>query len=140
MLKLKFSINVIKNNKGAFKMKIKSIVLLMMIIVLFFFGYTFLKSNQELSTGKYVMLNAENEDWAWVLLSDDHQFEFNRHLATSYRPMGTYFVENDKLILKVCEQEIYVFKIEGNRLIFQSSKNISSLVPVGTIFELKKGQ
>lgn len=121
-------------------MKIKSMIILIAASVLLTSACSFQNNVEELSTGKYVMQNAEDEDWAWVLLEDENQFQFNRNIATSYIPMGTYFVENDELLLTVNENEIYKFKIKGNTLIFESGKYAESLVEIGTVFELTKNK
>lgn len=86
--------------------------------------------------GKYSMKDADNAEFAWVLLKEDNQFEFNRHIATSYRPTGSYTIEDDVITLTVSKDEIYIFKIKGKQLIFESHGTIDALVDVGTIFEL----
>jgi hypothetical protein len=86
--------------------------------------------------GKYTMKNADNPEYAWVLLKEDNQFEFNRNIATSYRPSGSYSIEDDVLTLMVSDEEMYIFLIKGNQLIFQSSGSVGAIVEVGTIFEL----
>ncbi len=87
------------------------------------------------SLGMYVMIQSDPE-FAWVLLKEDNQFEFNRNLATSYRPTGSYSVEDDVLTLMVSNEEVYIFKIKGKQLIFESSGSIGAIVEVGTVFEL----
>ncbi len=121
-------------------MRIKSMVLLIVVSVLFIYACSLQDNSEELATGKYVMQNAENEDWAWVLLDDENQFEFNRNIATLYIPMGTYLVGNNELILKVNDNEIYKFKIKGNSLIFASREYAESLIEKGTVFELSKNK
>jgi hypothetical protein len=95
-------------------------------------------ASNQLALGKYIMSDAEDEEYSWVLLEEEHRFTFNRHIATSYRPMGTYFIEDDILTLKVNEKEIYVFKIVKKTLVFQSGEIAEGIVDVGTIYELKK--
>lgn len=87
------------------------------------------------SLGKYVMMQNDPE-FAWVLLKENNEFEFNRNLATSYRPTGSYSVEDDVLTLMVSNDEVYIFKIKGKQLIFESSGSIGAIVEVGTVFEL----
>lgn len=95
-------------------------------------------SNKELKAGKYVMQGTELAEWAWVILEDDGTFVFNRNLATSYLPIGTYTVEKGMLILSVSADETYRFKIKGNDLIFESGKHAESLVEKGAIFRLSE--
>lgn len=119
-------------------MRIKSMIILMAAAVLFASACALQDRVEPLATGKYVMKDAQTEEWAWVLLEEENRFEFNRNLATSYRPMGTYVVENDVLVLKVNDQETYKFKIKGDTLIFESGKYAESLIEKGTVFELSK--
>lgn len=121
-------------------MKMKSMIILVIISVLFTSACAFGGRSKEPATGKYVMKDAVMEDWAWVLLEEEHQFTFNRNLATSYWPMGTYSVEKDELLLKVHDKEIYRFRINGDSLIFESGEFAEGLIEKGTIFELKKGE
>ena len=71
---------------------------------------------------------------------DNNRFVFNRNLATSYDPTGTYSVENSELILRGNVNEVYKFKINGNNLIFESGEYAEGLVEIGTIFELTKNK
>ena len=93
---------------------------------------------EELKLGKYVMQDSEVEDWAYVILSDGNKFEFNRNLATSYRPMGTYSVEDNILVLKADLNEVYTFKINDGELIFNSGDMAKDLVEVGAVFKWTK--
>lgn len=124
--------------RGMYEMKIRSMIVLIAVSVLFTSACAFGGRTEEPATGKYVMQGAPIKEWAWVLLEEDHQFKFNRNLATSYLPMGTYSVEKDELLLKVNDKEIYRFRIEGDRLIFESGELAESLVDIGTVFELTK--
>lgn len=125
---------------GQIEMKMKSGILLLAVFTILTAGCSIKENSEEPETGKYVMKEAEIEDFAWVLLEEDHQFQFNRHIATSYVPMGDYYVEDDELILKANENEIYRFRIRGNTLIFESGATAESLVEKGTVFELKKNK
>lgn len=51
-------------------------------------------------------------------------------------PSGNYLVENNILKLIVNKNEIYKFKIDGDKLIFEGSNVDSNLVEIGTIFKL----
>jgi hypothetical protein len=96
------------------------------------------EKNAEPNLGKYVLQGAETEDWAWVLLKENHQFEFNRNLATSYVPMGTYKVENHTLILSSSLNEVYYFTIDGDELILQGNKLTVDLLKDKSVFKLTK--
>ncbi|ETA79728.1 DUF4829 domain-containing protein [Youngiibacter fragilis] len=95
-------------------------------------------SDKELKTGKYVMQGTELAEWAWVILEEDGKFVFNRNLATSYLPIGTYTIEKGMLILSVSAEETYRFRIDGNDLIFESGKLAESFVEKGAIFRLSE--
>ncbi|WP_425448306.1 hypothetical protein [Dethiothermospora halolimnae] len=86
--------------------------------------------------GKYIITNAEIKNSVWVLLKKDNKFEFKRGFNTSYVPSGNYLVENNILKLIVNKNEIYKFKIDGDKLIFEGSNVDSNLVEIGTIFKL----
>ncbi|MBS3971549.1 MAG: hypothetical protein KGZ84_00910 [Erysipelotrichia bacterium] len=94
--------------------------------------------SDELALGRYVMKDADIEDFAWVDLQANNRFTFNRHIATSYRPTGTYTIEDNQLTLRVNSEEFYVFKIVNKTLVFESEGSVPSLIEVGTVFELKK--
>lgn len=94
--------------------------------------------NIEPEIGLYVLQGAETIDWAWVRLLEDHQFEFNRNIATSYIPIGTYKVENRTLILMANENEAYYFTIDGDELILQGNKFTANLLKDNAVFKLTK--
>lgn len=119
-------------------MKLKSMVILIAAAILFTSACSFQDNPKELPIGKYEMKDGKTPDWAWVMLEEENRFIFNRNIATSYLPMGTYSVEGDELVLKVNEQEIYTFRIEGDRLIFESGAYAESFIEKGTVFELTK--
>lgn len=91
---------------------------------------------EEPKIGKYVIQGAESEWMEWVLLKENKEFQFNRNIYMSYLPIGTYSIDGNKLILYVNENESYVFIIEGNKLIFDSSNGINAVVEKGTVFKL----
>lgn len=119
-------------------MKLSPKTLLMALSLLLITGCSIIGQTEEPEIGKYTMKGAETEDFAWVLLEDNHQFQFNRNFATSYIPMGSYDLKGDELVLTANEDELYRFKIKGDSLIFESGKGAESLVEKGTIFELKR--
>ena len=96
------------------------------------------KDKTELETGKYVMEGSETKDLGWVILEEENKFEFNRGSVTSYRPTGTYSIEDDSLILFVSDKESYEFEIDGDKIIFISGDLIDSHIEKGTIFKLAK--
>jgi hypothetical protein len=116
-------------------MKFEKILMFIMLSLLFLSGCV---QNKTLALGRYVMKDAEIEDFAWVELEEDNRFTFNRHIATSYRPTGVYTIENNQLTLKVNAEEFYVFRIVNKTLVFESEGSIPSLIDVGTVFQLKK--
>ncbi|MBS3990580.1 MAG: hypothetical protein KGZ51_00780 [Erysipelothrix sp.] len=121
-------------------MKKIAMLILLVLLVTSVSACTVYTPNRLPDLGKYTMKDADDPEYAWVLLKEDNKFEFNRHIATSYRPSGSYSVEDDKLTLMVSEEEVYIFLIKGNRLIFESSGSVGAIVEVGTIFELSTGK
>lgn len=113
----------------------KKITMLILLVLLVTSISACTVSNRLPSLGKYVM-DKDNPEFAWVLLMEDNQFEFNRNIATSYRPTGSYSIEDDVLTLMASEDEVYIFRIKGKQLIFESFGSIDALVDVGTIFEI----
>jgi len=111
-------------------------ILLIMLALIFVAGCSSQSKEKSLKTGKYVMQDAEVEDWSWVNLKEDNKFEFNRCGALSYLPMGTYSVEDNVLILSVSEDEVYKFIIDGDKLIFESGKMAEPFVSKGAVFKL----
>ena len=74
-----------------------------------------------------------------VCLKADGTFWFNRHIAMSYLPIGTYSVEGTKLTLFVTEEETYLFEISGaSALTFVSGPSAQSVVEPGTRFVYDK--
>lgn len=119
-------------------MKTKMMAVGMILAVIFSFGCSTNDQTEKLKTGKYDMQGAPMEDWAWILLNEDYTFEFNRNLATSYRPRGSYSIENGELILFVNDAENYKFTLEDEKLIFESGEFAETLIEKGTIFEWVK--
>jgi hypothetical protein len=130
---MRLKLRIIKSY-GEIIMKIKLTILLFSILLL----VSACASSNQLALGKYIMKDAQEEEFSWVLLEEDNRFTFNRHIATSYRPSGTYKIEDDLLILTVNEEEIYTFKIMRKTIVFQSGKLAEGMVDVGTVYELKR--
>lgn len=116
--------------------KRKALVLLFTFALAFAMGCSIQNKATELKTGKYVMQDTEIEDWAWVVLNGDNQFEFNRNGGTSYIPSGTYSIEDNVLTLFVSENEEYKFLVDGDKLIFKSGDTTANLVEEGAVFKL----
>lgn len=110
--------------------------MLILIVITLISGCSTEDKNTEPKIGKYVLQGAETEDWAWVILKENHQFEFNRNITTSYIPMGTYKVENQTLILMSNINEVYYFTIDRDELILQGSKLTDQLLEDHSIFKL----
>lgn len=116
-------------------MKIKKVLIGLMIV--FLVSACTIKNN-EVPLGKYVLEDAEVTGMAWLVLSEENQFVFNRNMFTSYWPSGSYAIENGVLILIANENEVYTFKIEGETLIFESGKLAEGLLKIGSRFTLVK--
>lgn len=119
-------------------MRIRWMVVFLVASLLLVSGCSLLVRADKLAIGKYVMQDTEHEDWAWVVLAEDNRFEFNRSMATSHRPSGTYTIEKGFLTLTGYADEVYIFKIDGTTLIFESGERAESLVPKGAKFVLSK--
>jgi len=57
-------------------------------------------------------------------------------LQLAYRPRGSYSIKNGELILKVNDKEEYRFKIDGEKLVFESGTYIENLLKEGAVFQL----
>ncbi len=119
-------------------MKTKLALLLMVISLLVTSGCSKFDKKEELKLGQYTMQNSQGEDWAWVILKEENKFEFNRNMATSYDPMGTYSIKDHRLVLKADLSEIYIFEIDGDKLIFSSGDGAKGLLEEGAVFKLMK--
>lgn len=71
-------------------------------------------------------------------LYGENEFAFNINMLMSYRPEGSYLVENGKLVLNGRSNEKFVFEIHVDYLVFVSSSNPNEVVEVGTIYLLEK--
>lgn len=118
-------------------MKIMKVLIGLMIV--FLVSACTIKNN-EVTLGKYVLEDAEVIGMAWLVLSEENQFVFNRNMFTSYWPSGSYAIENGVLILIANENEVYTFKIEGETLIFESGKHAEGLLKIGSRFTLVKDE
>lgn len=82
--------------------------------------------------GKYVT----KDKMAWVILRENNEFVFNIHISTNYVPCGTYEVRENRLILKIGENEECIFVIKDGYLLFESGENAEPLVKKCTRFSL----
>lgn len=94
------------------------------------------KAPETLPPGKYVLDGAPSPEWAWVLIEKDSQFEFNRNLATSYRPQGSYTVKDGIVTLQAAASETYVFELKEGKLIFQEGEMAAGFLKKGDVFAL----
>jgi hypothetical protein len=116
-------------------MKFHPIILMSLVLGLLLSGCA---QSNELALGRYVMRGAQDEDFSWIELEANNRFTFNRNWVTSYRPMGTYSIENQRLTLRVNAEEFYVFRIVNKTLVFESEGSISSLIEVGAVYQRKR--
>lgn len=117
-------------------MKYKAVcTVVVILIIIMTVGCTEKKAPDELKLGKYVMQDSKGQELAWVLLEEENQFDFCRHIATSYDPRGKYEVKDGTLVLAANLNEVYKFSIEGEKLVLQ--KDIGSLLKQGAVFEYK---
>lgn len=79
--------------------------------------FTGCQGKSQLKTGTY-LLDGNAENYIYVILDDQGGFQFSRGLALSYRPMGSYDVEGDRLILQAGPEETYTFLIDGEVLVY----------------------
>ncbi|NCC78482.1 MAG: hypothetical protein EOM07_02620, partial [Clostridia bacterium] len=79
--------------------------------------FTGCQGKSQLKTGTY-LLDGNAENYIYVILDDQGGFQFSRGLALSYRPMGSYEVEGDRLILQAGPEETYTFLIDGEVLVY----------------------
>jgi len=63
----------------------------------------------------------QTEDgFEWVQLNENGGFVYNRGIALSYRPTGTYAEVDGKLVLTVVEDEVYTFAIHDGYITLES--------------------
>lgn len=75
-----------------------------------------------------------DDEMASVILFGDNQFIFDRHPVASYAPTGNYSISDGELLLRVNDDEIYVFIIKKECLEFKSGELAQNLVENGTTF------
>ena len=84
----------------------------------------------------YVM-EGDDEVSSTLILHNDNKFTLFGNKFISYAPSGTYTIDNEKLLLTVTEDEVYVFNIDDDKLIFNSGTWLENWVEQGTVFHLK---
>ena len=115
---------------GGDNMKKRLLLMIIVITIIFICGC----SNEGLKLGKYVKFK-NGFEYAWVELKENNEFEFNRSIATSYWPRGSYSIQDGELILKVRDEEEYKFKIDGEKIVFISGTHIGNLLDEGEVFQ-----
>ncbi len=113
--------------------KVCSVIIILIIILAA--GCSEQNAPDELQIGRYVLRDSKGQELAWVLLEEENQFDFCRHIATSYNPRGKYEVKDGTLILTANLKEVYKFSIEGEKLILQD--DVGSMIKEGAVFEYK---
>ena len=118
-------------------MKKTSVIMLHILIVAMFASMLLgcSKTNSEVKPGLYMVEGSFSN----LTLEDDKTFVFVRSIATDYIPVGNYAIDGDNLLLYVNEDEKQVikFKINANKLIFQSGVLTENLIEKGTEFILQ---
>ncbi len=69
-----------------------------------------------------------------VELKENNEFEFIINPILSNVPIGTYKTKGSKLILKVSDNEEYIFRIDDEKLILEEGNQASVFVKEGTEF------
>ncbi|MGX8794850.1 hypothetical protein ACR6HW_01970 [Fusibacter sp. JL298sf-3] len=71
--------------------------------------------------GRYVYKTEASPDYAWVQLNDDMTYEYAPAMVVSYRPTGTFTVEEDTITLVVADDDVIEFEIDDKgQLVLQS--------------------
>lgn len=115
-------------------------VIVMTMTIAFTSSCTYQDKVEALPIGKYMMQSPGTDEPAWIVLEKGNKFQFNRHISLSYQPRGEYFVQKNKLILKVSNDELYRFKISGHKLMFESGQYTEGIIDVGAVFELTQNK
>ena len=96
--------------------------------------------NGELTLRTYVasyVVEGDGEVSSTLLLQNDNGFALSANEYISYMPSGKYAIDNEKLLLTVADDEVYVFIIDDDKLIFESGTWLENWVEQGTVFHLK---
>ncbi|WP_055667708.1 hypothetical protein [Desnuesiella massiliensis] len=109
----------------------KKKIILLLILILCMAAVWRYNSNDKLKLGRYKTSNGNS----WVDLKENNKFSFNRHIAASHLPEGTFDIKDKELILVVSDKEKYVFTIKDKGLVFKEAKDFGGIVKPGTVFE-----
>ncbi len=106
------------------------------------------QSNNESYNKIYIMKNCDEAIKPYVVLCQtetENTFSFMSSAASSYMACGSYQIKNNVLTLNSDDGNKYVFKIDGDTLIFNESKSseikkYKGFVSItdNTVFELEK--
>ena len=92
-------------------------------------------NNDKVKSGTYISTEAIAYGYAGVVLSDDDEFLLYFD-ALSHCPTGKYAVEGDTLTFVVSDEEVYVFTIKDDKLIFESGEWAEKMLDKGAVFKL----
>ena len=107
----------------------KKIFIIGFILIMSFFLFSGCRTT-ELKQGEYI----SEDGIARVTLSNNNEFKFISGVASSYVPTGNYIIKNGKLILHVSDNEEYVFKIKGEKIVFESGSYGNTIISKETVF------
>lgn len=124
----------------------KKFTLILVIVLIFSFSIVGCSNSQtsELSIGTYVFEASDDIIKPTISLEKDNKFSFTYSGLSSYLPMGTYTIDNNRLLLNTDDTAdnkkiVYVFEIKNETLIFSADKStpIPSFanVPDGAVFK-----
>jgi len=82
------------------------------------------------------VVDGDGEVSSTLTLKSNNEFALSGNELISHMPSGTYTIDNEKLLLTVTEEEVYVFTIDDGRLIFESGTWLENWVEQGTVFYL----
>ena len=104
-------------------MKKSYICLIMLLLLLLLAACTEREDMTTVKNGIYLMeREASEERIAPRVNIDDDRISFSYDLLSSYFSVGTYEIDEKRLIMTTDDQlHTYVFEIDGNNLVFQAS-------------------
>lgn len=108
-------------------MKKTWISLIMVLIILLLTGCNSNNDTHTVENGTYILVQeaAETAFVPYVTISDD-TISFSFDPLSSYWPLGSYSIEDDKLTMTTDDNmNTYVFQIDGDNLIFQKDESSS---------------
>lgn len=109
-------------------------VIIISIVLLIFLALALLSNPpNDIRTGLY----ATDDNLSYLRIEEDKKFTFQRHIAMSYIPAGTYDIDGDKLLLYIDDNPktaTIEFTIEDDTLIFQSGELVDETIEKGSQF------